>query len=194
MTGRHTGKHGVWHRDGHRDGHRELDGPDGSLLLLMGVAGVGKTEVGRRIAQTLGWSFLDADDLHSDRSRDRMARGVPLTEVYRLPWLRRIRRRLDEHLTRGESVVLACSALRERHRRLLLDGLPAERAHVVHLHGARQLVEQRLRARRGHFFAPSLLDSQYETLEAPSAAMAVDVSPSLDEVVEQVLAGLRATP
>ncbi|HUP22541.1 MAG TPA: gluconokinase [Thermoanaerobaculia bacterium] len=161
----------------------------------MGVAGTGKTTVGRRLAEQLGWPFLDADDLHSTSSRTKMAAGIPLSDEDRAPWLRRVRRRLDEHLGRGESVVVACSALRERYRQVLLEGLaPAHRVHVVHLCGDTTLIEQRLGARRDHFFDPALLASQLATLEAPDSALVVDVAPSVEVVVERILAARSFDP
>jgi gluconokinase len=166
-------------------------GDDGTVLLLMGVAGTGKTTVGRRLAEHLGWFFLDADELHSPSSRDKMAAGIPLGDADRLPWLRRVRGRLDERLGRGESVVLACSALREIYRQVLLDGLaPAHGVHVVHLRGDPGLIGRRLRERRGHFFDPGLLESQLATLEAPDFALALDIAPPVEAVVEQILAAL----
>jgi gluconokinase len=173
------------------DVRQETAGASRHVVLLMGVAGTGKTTVGDRLATVLGWTFLDADDLHSTSSRGKMAAGIPLSEADRLPWLRRVRRRVDEHLGRGEAVVLACSALRERYRKMLLDGLaPAYRAHVVHLCGDTAVIDRRLRERRGHFFDPGLLESQLATLEAPDFALAVDITPPVEAVVERILAAL----
>jgi gluconokinase len=160
-------------------------------VLLMGVAGTGKSTAGERLAADLGWRFLDADVLHSEVSRAKMAAGVALDDADRLPWLRRVRAAVDEALVRGDSVVVACSALRERYRAVLLGGLaPGCRVLVVHLHGDVELVGRRLRARRGHFFAPALLESQLATLEAPAGALAIDVAAPLDEVVERIRAAL----
>lgn len=159
----------------------------------MGVAGTGKTSVGRRLAAELGWAFLDADELHSEASRRKMAAGTALDDTDRLPWLRRVRAAVDQEIARGASVVVACSALRERYRRVLLDGaVPAAHRFVVHLHGDADLIDRRLRERPGHFFAPSLLPSQLATLEAPPDALAIDVAVPIEDVVERILVVLDA--
>jgi gluconokinase len=158
------------------------------VIILMGVAGVGKTTVGRRLAETLGWRFLDADALHAPASVAKMAAGVPLTDEDRWPWLERLRAVVLEALEEGEGLVLACSALRRAYReRLVVE--PA-RVRVVHLRGPRELIARRLRERRGHYMPPELLDSQYEALEEPEGALAVEVTAEPEAVVAAILSGL----
>jgi gluconokinase len=169
---------------------RECPEAEGSRLvvILMGVAGVGKTTVGVRLAEVLGWRFRDGDEFHSPESVAKMAAGVPLTDEDRWPWVERLRERVEEALEAGEGLVLACSALRRAYReRLVVD---PERVKLVLLWGSRELIAPRLAARRGHFMPAELLDSQLATLEAPEDALAVEVSEEPDMVVARVLAGL----
>ena len=156
----------------------------------MGVSGAGKTAVGKRLAQRLDWTFVDADDLHTPGNIRKMSSGTPLTDEDRLPWLRRVRETMDEHARAGRSIVVACSALKQSYRQILLEGLPEGR--LVHLHASPAVLERRLRARSGHFFDPDLLGSQLETLERPVDALVVDAAAGLDAVVDAVTAGLRA--
>ncbi len=158
------------------------------VVILMGVAGAGKTTVGQRLAEALGWRFVEGDDFHPAGNVAKMAAGVPLTEEDRAPWLARLRERVAEALERGEDVVLACSALRREYRRLLT--VHPARVRWVYLKGPRELIASRLMERAGHFMPASLLDSQLETLEAPEDALAVEVTESPTEAVAAIRAGL----
>jgi len=158
------------------------------VIILMGVAGVGKTTVGQHLAAGLGWRFLDADAFHSPESVAKMASGTPLTEEDRAPWLERLRALILEALEAEAPLVLACSALRRAYReRLVVD--PA-RVKLVYLRGSHELIARRLAERRGHFMPPDLLASQYLTLEAPEDALAVDVEGTPEAVVRAIRSGL----
>lgn len=151
------------------------------VVIVMGVSGVGKTTVGERLAARLGWRFLDADAFHSPGSVAKMAAGIPLTDEDRAPWLARLRELLRGALESGEDLVLACSALKGAYReRLTVD---AARQRWVYLHAPRELLAERLKARRGHYMPPALLDSQLAALEVPEDALSVDVSADPDTVV-----------
>lgn len=154
----------------------------------MGVSGAGKTAVGERLATRLGWPFVDADDLHPASNLRKMTAGVPLTDEDRLPWLHMVRGAIDEHAVSGRSAVVACSALKEQYRELLRAGQAEPR--LVYLRVTPAVLERRLRERRGHFFDPSLLASQLETLEEPGDALVVDADRDLGAVVDAVAAGL----
>lgn len=160
------------------------------IVVIMGAAGSGKTTVGRRLAATLGWPFHDADDFHSAASVAKMRAGAPLDEADRAPWLARLRRRIDELVAAGASAVLACSALRQRHRALLLGGCPE--SCLVYLAADRALLARRLHERADHFFPAALLDSQLATLEAPERALVFDAGRPSEEIVAGVVAALRA--
>src|SRR5262245_55085967 len=125
------------------------------IIVVMGVAGSGKTTVGRKLAATLGHGFCDADELHSPASVEKMRSGVALTDADREPWLRAIRESIDEKRRAGASHVFACSALKARYREALGAGDPQVK--FVYLKGDAGLIRTRLARRAGHFFNPALL-------------------------------------
>lgn len=150
----------------------------------MGVAGSGKTTVGRRLAEVLGWRFVDADDVHPAANVAKMARGEPLTDRDREPWLARLRDVVAEAREHAEPLVLACSALKARHRRRL--GLPPGQSFLVYLRGSPELVAERLRRRSGHFAGSELLASQFEALEEPRNALVLDIEEPVETLVERI--------
>jgi gluconokinase len=153
------------------------------VVVLMGVAGSGKTTVGRMLAAATGATFYDADDFHPEANVEKMRRGVPLTDDDRGPWLEALRALVASCLERGERAVLACSALKEEYReRLRVDG----RVRFVYLKGDYELIEARLRGRSGHFMKPQMLESQFDALEEPSHALEVDVAATPEEIVETI--------
>ncbi len=163
------------------------------VILVMGVSGSGKTEVGRRLAGELGMEFLEGDDLHPPENIAKMAAGTPLGDADRGGWLDAIRARIEGVAAAGRGVVVACSALRRVYRERLLGGV--EGARIVHLAGGIEVIGRRLAARRGHFMPASLLRSQFEALEEPAAgerAIVVDVRVPVAAVVREVLARLGA--
>lgn len=131
--------------------------------VVMGVSGCGKSEVGQRLATALGVPFLEGDAYHPAANVDKMAAGIPLTDIDRAGWLASLRDEIAAASARGEGLVLACSALKRRYRDLLREADP--RLHFVHLDGARTLIAQRMLARTAHFMPTSLLDSQLADLE-----------------------------
>lgn len=163
-------------------------------VILMGVSGAGKTTVGLRLAERLGCSFYDGDDLHPPANIEKMSRGIPLTDADREPWLDRVSAIIEKKLKAGESVVIGCSALREKYRQRLLPAGERERSQVVfaYLKLTPKVASERLNARRGHFMPPSLLNSQFETLEEPVDALVLDGSADVETIVEAVLTELRA--
>jgi carbohydrate kinase (thermoresistant glucokinase family) len=168
---------------------RNKQGP--AAIVVMGVSGCGKTEIGRTLAARLGWAFRDADELHPAGNVAKMRAGIPLDDADRDPWLATLADVLDEAVDSGPPLVLACSALKRRYRTRL--GLPAERIKLVHLDGAPELIRKRIEQRAGHFMPAALLDSQLSTLERPSPdenAIAIDVSPEPDTIVRQITAAL----
>ena len=154
-----------------------------TIIVLMGVSGSGKTTVGRLLSAQLGWKFYEADDYHSPASVEKMRGGVPLDDRDRGPWLERLRELLRDCLRRDESAVLACSALKERYREFLLID---ERVVLIFLKGDYQLIAGRLARRRDHYMNPSLLGSQFETLEEPDDALQVDITSSPEEIVGEI--------
>jgi uncharacterized protein len=151
------------------------------IVLLMGVAGSGKTTVGRLLAQTLGWPFFDGDDFHSQANIDKMAAGQPLTDADRQPWLQNLRTLIERQLAQGETAVIACSALKESYRTQLLP--PDSPIALVHLTGSYELIQERLQQRRDHFFTAELLADQYAALEPPAATLTVNGHHSPADIV-----------
>lgn len=134
-------------------------------LIVMGVAGSGKSTVGRALATALHCRFFDGDDYHPPGNVALMAQGTPLTDVERGPWLDRLAALIADRLTQGETTVIACSALKRAYRnRLRVD---PERVRFIYLHGSEPLLWERIAARSGHFMRPEMLRSQLETLEPP---------------------------
>ncbi|MGC5224262.1 gluconokinase [Micromonospora sp. DT81.3] len=180
--------------------------PAPSALVVMGVSGSGKSTIAAALAQRLGAIFLDADDLHSDDAREKMAAGIPLTDEDRAPWLKRVAEHIDHPegdaanaspLDPGSNprrVVMACSSLRRAYRDALRRdaGTPL---FFVHLHGEPAVLAARMHARADHFMPPALLESQLATLEPltpDEAGVVVDIAQAPDEIVDEVLAGLPA--
>jgi len=161
-------------------------------IVVMGVAGSGKTTVGRRLAAALGgaWRFADADDFHPPANVAKMSSGVPLDDADRRPWLDALRVHLDACAVRNESVVLACSALKESYRRRLAAARGPVR--FVYLKGAPAELRARLTGRQGHYLKADLLDSQFAALEepAPGAALVVEAALAPDEIVRRIVAAL----
>lgn len=151
----------------------------------MGVAGCGKTTVGRALAERLGCTFLDADDHHPPANIDKMGRGIPLQDEDRWPWLDRLNALLAQAQKEGRSTVLACSALRQRYRERLARGLNHVR--WIHLAGDFDLIQSRLEQRKGHYMKAGMLRSQFDALEAPSDALTLDVTPSPEALTDAAL-------
>lgn len=154
------------------------------IVIIMGAAGAGKTTVGRALAGALGWRFLDADDLHPPGNIDKIRSGVALTDEDRAPWLARTHEALLQASREGADVVLACSALRERYRVTLADGLAGVR--WVFLDADAALLTARLQHRPGHFAGPRIVNSQLETLEPPHDAFRVRADLPVDVLVDAI--------
>jgi gluconokinase len=153
----------------------------------MGVSGSGKTTVGRLLAESLGWEFLEADEFHPPANIDKMRRGVPLDDRDRDPWLDAVAEALAARTVAGQNAVLACSALKEAYRKRLRVS-PDIR--FVYLKGTYEEIAPRLEDRRGHFFSPDLLDSQFEALEEPRDALVVGIANTPSTIVQQITQGL----
>jgi gluconokinase len=164
------------------------------VIIVMGVSGSGKTDVGEALAGRLGWVFEDADNWHPPSNIGKMQSGVALTDEDREPWLRSLSNAVRSWVADKRDVVLACSALREWHRNVLREGvLNRKSIRFVYLKGTHEAIDQRLRLRVGHFMPESLLESQFAALEEPdsSEALVVDISHTVTSVVDSVIAGLR---
>ena len=153
-------------------------------IVVMGVAGCGKSTVGAAVAERLGAEFLDGDSLHPQSNIEKMASGTPLNDEDRAPWLAEIGRRFTAS---NSSLVIACSALKRAYRDIIRSGDPS--VVFVHLNGTRELLNERMNARPGHFMPASLLDSQLATLEllqSDEAGLVVDIDQQVEEIVDSV--------
>lgn len=150
----------------------------------MGVAGAGKTTVGTALAAALGCRFLDGDTLHPPSNIAKMRAGVPLTDVDREPWLRAIGAAIDRALDRRESLVIACSALKERYR----DALRADRRGVrfVQLNVSEETARARVAGRSDHFAGAALVPSQFAALEPPQHALVLNAADSPERLVAAI--------
>ncbi|HXV80508.1 MAG TPA: gluconokinase [Candidatus Binatia bacterium] len=158
------------------------------VIVIIGVSGSGKTTVGRLLSEELDWKYYEGDDFHPQANVEKLKNGIPLSDADRRPWLEILRDLIRNCLERGDSAVVACSALKESYRRFLLVD---ERVVLIYLKGDYELIQQRLSKRHGHFMKANLLASQFATLEEPEAALQVDVSLSPREIVESIRSRLR---
>ncbi len=158
------------------------------IVVVMGVAGAGKTTVGRLLAQALGCPFLDGDALHPAANIEKMSAGIALSDADRAPWLAAVRARLEAAFERGENLVVACSALKQQYRDLLAAKVPVV---WVYLKGTEELIRRRLQQRREHYMKAQMLPSQLAILEEPADAIVADVSASLREIAQEILRALR---
>lgn len=154
------------------------------VVIVMGVSGAGKSTTGRALAAALGWEFHDGDDLHTEESKRKMRAGVPLNDDDRATWLRAVRGLVQSMLSSGRNGVVACSALKQSYRdEIVVD---REAVRIVYLKGSQQVIAERLAGRTGHFMNPSLLQSQFDTLEEPDDAIVVDISMAPGAIVEAI--------
>lgn len=164
-------------------------------LVVMGVAGSGKSTIAAALSRQLGWACAEADEFHPQSNIDKMTQGIPLQDEDRWPWLQEIQDWMTTQAAAGKSTVLTCSALKQSYRRLLSEA--QGRVVFLHLDGGADLIGQRMQGREGHFMPPTLLPSQLATLEPLSDAelaagsMRLDISKSPEELVKAIIDALR---
>ncbi len=166
--------------------------PGPVVVVMMGVSGGGKTTIAQGVATQLGWDVVEGDRFHPPANIAKMSSGIPLDDADRLPWLRAIAVAIDQDLEAGKSAVVACSALKRAYRDILIGS--RKNVPLVYLQGSRELIGERMAARKDHFMPPALLDSQFATLEEPGAdehPIVVSVLPPPPVIVEAVIAALR---
>jgi gluconokinase len=164
---------------------------DQKIIILMGVAGSGKTTVGKLLASLLSCDFFDADDFHPPENVWKMSTGIPLDDSDRLPWLQTLQKLLGEWSANGTNAVLACSALKSSYRDILREKSDLPR--FVYLNGSFELIQRRLikRQQEGTSWMPEcLLKSQFEALEPPENALWVDIDRKAELIVQEIISAL----
>lgn len=164
---------------------RQLVAP--RAIVVMGVAGSGKSTVGRALANALGWRFCEGDDHQTVANVAKMSSGVALTDEDRSPWLATLSDLISEAGRGGESLVVACSALKATYRDALSGG---DDVLFVFLRGDRDLIKSRLRSRSNHFMGENMLETQFEALEEPNDALIADAAGDVATIVQLVLAAI----
>ena len=154
------------------------------IIILMGVSGSGKTTIGARLAQALGWPFYDGDQFHPPENVAKMQQGIPLTDEDRWPWLHALRAHIETCIYQGVSAVLTCSALKQAYRVYLI--IDEAKVKLVYLKGDYDLIHERLAQRHGHFMPPGLLASQFAALEEPERGVVVDAVHPPATIVELI--------
>jgi gluconokinase len=157
------------------------------VIVVMGVSGSGKTTIGELLAERLKWPYEDADKFHPPANVEKMAGGVPLTDDDRWPWLGEIAAWIADRLRTERHGVVSCSALKRSYRELLMPD--PVRVRLVYLNGSQDLIAGRMRARKGHFFKPEMLASQFTALEPPEPdenALWVSIEQTPEQVVGEI--------
>jgi carbohydrate kinase (thermoresistant glucokinase family) len=163
-----------------------------TIAIVMGVSGSGKTTIARDLAEQEGWILLEGDQFHPPANVAKMSAGIPLDDEDRWPWLQAIAAREDELRARGQSAVVACSALKQSYRKILIGERPD--TVLIYLRGSKELILERMKQRKGHFMPPALLDSQFNTLEEPGPdenPVIVDIGGSPAAVIEETIRQLK---
>ncbi len=157
------------------------------IIVVMGVAGAGKSTLGQLLASELRCEFLDGDSLHPPANIQKMTIGIPLTDADRAPWLAAIHAHIVESFERAQNLVVACSALKQSYRDTLADGVSIT---WVYLKGSEQVIRARLLERQHHFFKAQMLVSQFADLEEPANAIVIDVEIAPSVAVRQIVDAL----
>ncbi len=150
------------------------------VVILMGVSGCGKTEVGKILSEIIGGSFIEGDEFHPPANIQKMSQSIPLDDTDRKVWLKTLRVLIDKQLEQLGCSVLACSALKANYRNLL--GCNDPRVKLVYLKGSQSLIKKRLVKRKEHYMKQTLLDSQFDTLEEPKNALVFDITATPERI------------
>ncbi len=156
-----------------------------NVIILMGVTGVGKIEIGEELAEELGWVFYNGVDFHSQANIDKINEGIPLTDEDRQPWLETLNKLIHKHIEQDQRAILACSALKQSYRDALLAN--NEGTFFVYLKGSPTLIGVRLRQRLGQLVKANIVANQYETLEEPEGVLTIDADESPRAIIKQIL-------
>jgi carbohydrate kinase (thermoresistant glucokinase family) len=153
------------------------------MIVVMGVAGSGKTTVGKKLSVSLDCPFYEGDDFHTSANIEKMKKGMALTDEDREPWIELLSEMMGQWRKQSPTFVLACSALKAKYRRILET---TGKVRWIFLKGSYDLVLNRLSEREGHFFPAQLLQSQFQDLEEPGEALTLDIAEPVDKIIETV--------
>ncbi|WP_086478064.1 MULTISPECIES: gluconokinase [Arenibacter] len=159
-----------------------------NILFVIGVSGTGKSTIAGLLAKELKLPFLEGDEYHPQSNVQKMASGHPLTDEDRMDWLLRLNQLAKEH--REDGCIISCSALKESYRNILQKDIESQVVWIS-LEGSFQLISERLKQRKGHFMPASLLQSQWDTFEAPTEALTISVAASPKEIVSEIIRKLN---
>jgi len=154
------------------------------IVIVMGVAGSGKSTIGQLLADRLGWPFYDGDDFHPIANVEKMRAGIPLTDEDRSDWLSALAALITKQLRQDQSAAIACSALKQHYRKKLNVN---DEVHFVYLRGSYDQIAARLHERTGHYMPPDLLASQFAALEEPQDALTFDISQPPEQIVAEIV-------
>jgi carbohydrate kinase (thermoresistant glucokinase family) len=163
-----------------------------TVAVLIGAMGCGKTTIGQKLAETLGWQFFDADDFHPKQNVEKMRAGTALTDEDRLPWLEMLHNEIQSWLGKEQNTILACSALKQAYRDIL--GVDQVSVITVHLKGSFEQILERLESRDHSYMNNTLLQSQLDTLEEPDDGYMVDITPTPETIVRTIIDFLNNIP
>lgn len=160
------------------------------VVVLIGPMGCGKTTIGQILAKELQWQFYDGDDFHPEANKKKMAEGKPLDDNDRQPWLEILHTLIQKHLADESNMILACSALKKKYRRML--GIDQNQVVSVFLKGSVALLQNRIAGRSHEYMAKDLLQSQLDTLEVPTTGITVDIAGTPQQISETIINKLQS--
>jgi gluconokinase len=158
------------------------------IIVIMGVAGSGKTTIGKLLSKKFGYKYYEGDDYHPHKNVAKMSNGIPLNDEDRLPWLLSLRKIIQENLEDGRGTVITCSALKQSYREILKYD---NRVKFVYLKGDFDTINNRMQQRKEHFMKPEMLKSQFDALEEPTDAITIEVNMSTEEIVNEIIKRLE---
>lgn len=159
------------------------------IIILIGPMGCGKTTIGRTLSEQVNWPFEDADDFHPESNIQKMKSGIPLTDADRIPWLNALYERANCAITKGQNLILACSALKKTYRELL--HIDQKMITSVFLKGSYDILKERIENRNHQYMAKELLDSQLDTLEEPKGGVIVDIIDPPEVIANTIIQKLK---
>lgn len=158
------------------------------VIILIGVSGSGKTTIGKLLTKKLNWKFIEGDDFHSKKNKEKMENGIPLTSADRKPWLLSLKKIITKSLEKNENIIIACSALKKAYRKILKIN---RKVKFVYLKGDFKIIKERIENRKNHFFKVALLESQFNDLEEPKNILNIDIKNDPEFITNKIIKELN---